>query len=151
MNKRKRVRAIIFIGRKLVSMYREFGERTFYTFPGGGIEGEETEEECITREVFEEFGLFVKPTKKVYVYENEKSIEHFYICTLLSGEFGTGKGEEFSKDNKNGVYKPVLLNIDEISFLPLMPPEIASLFLKDFEANGEDLRDEVKFINANLH
>jgi len=43
-NKRTRVRGIIFIDGKLVSMYREFQDRVFYTFPGGGLEGNETEE-----------------------------------------------------------------------------------------------------------
>ena len=32
-------------------MYREFDDRTFCVFPGGGKEGNESEEECVTSEV----------------------------------------------------------------------------------------------------
>ena len=71
MEKRIRARAIIINNGKLVSMYREREGRRFYTFPGGGMEGNETEEECVKREVFEEFGLIVKPIKSVGFFETE--------------------------------------------------------------------------------
>ena len=94
--KRERARAIIIRDGKMVSMYREKGDRIFYTFPGGGIEGNETEEECVVREAFEEFGLTVQPIKKLYYYENEISIEHFYLCEWLSGEVGDGASYRLS-------------------------------------------------------
>ena len=103
--KRISCRAIIIENDTMVSMYRELKDRIFYTFPGGGLEENETEEECVKREVLEEFGLNVEPVKKVYTYESERSIEHFYLCNVVGGEFGKGTGEEFHNNN-NGVYKP---------------------------------------------
>lgn len=144
--KRARARAIIIHEGKMVSMYRERQDRVFYTFPGGGMEGTETEEECVKREVFEEFGLIVKPIKKVYTYENKNSIEHFYIADWLSGEFGSGEGEEFEENRNNGVYIPKLIEISDIPNIPLMPPEVASAFYDDYTKNGKDLRNDVKFI-----
>ena len=144
--KRVRARAIIIHEGKMVSMYRERQGRVFYTFPGGGMEGTETEEECVKREVFEEFGLTVKPIKKVYTYENKNSIEHFYIADWLSGEFGSGEGEEFEENRNNGVYIPKLIEISDIPNIPLMPPEVASAFYDDYTKNGKDLRNDVKFI-----
>lgn len=144
--KRNRVRAIIFVDGKIVSMYREYLDRIYYTFPGGGMNANETEEDCVKREVFEEFGLIVKPTKKVYVYENEISVEHFYICDWVDGDFGTGKGEEYSENNNNGVYRPCMIEISQIPELPLMPPEIASVFYDDYLKNGKELRNDVKVI-----
>lgn len=144
--KRARARAIIIHEGKMVSMYRERQGRVFYTFPGGGMKGTETEEECVKREVFEEFGLIVKPTKKVYTYENKNSIEHFYIADWLSGEFGSGEGEEFEENRNNGVYIPKLIEISDIPNIPLMPPEVASAFYDDYTKNGKDLRNDVKFI-----
>lgn len=144
--KRVRARAIIIHEGKMVSMYRERQGRVFYTFPGGGMEGTETEEECVKREVFEEFGLIVKPIKKVYTYENKNSIEHFYIADWLSGEFGSGEGEEFEENRNNGVYIPKLIEISDIPNIPLMPPEVASAFYDDYTKNGKDLRNDVKFI-----
>lgn len=144
--KRARARAIIIHEGKMVSMYRERQGRAFYTFPGGGMKGTETEEECVKREVFEEFGLIVKPIKKVYTYENKNSIEHFYIADWLSGEFGSGEGEEFEENRNNGVYIPKLIEISDIPNIPLMPPEVASAFYDDYTKNGKDLRNDVKFI-----
>ena len=142
-NKRERSRAIIIRDGKLVAMYRNKNDRIFYTFPGGGMEGNETEHECVVREAYEEFGLTVKPIKKVYYYENEISIEHFYICEWISGEVGDGSGEEYQSDRNNGVYIQSLIDIDELPNLPLMPPEVAEAFYNDYKQNGESLRDDV--------
>lgn len=145
-NKRRRVRAIIIKDGKIVSMYREREDRIFYTFPGGGMEGTETEEDCVKREVMEEFGLTVKPIKKVYTYESQNSIEHFYVVDWISGEFGTGEGEEFQENRNNGVYIPKFIEIKDIPNLPLMPPEVAMAFYEDFVENGEKVRNDVKFL-----
>lgn len=144
--KRIRTRAIIIHCNKIVSMYREREGRVFYTFPGGGQEGDETEEECVIREVYEEFGITIKPIKKVYTYENQNSIEHFYIADWISGEFGSGNGEEYQENRNNGIYLPKFIEIGEIPNLPLMPPEIATIFYEDYMKNGKNLRDDVKFI-----
>lgn len=147
-NRRKSGRAIVFIEDKIVSMYREKGDRVYYTFPGGGMDEGETEQQCVTREVIEEFGMTVEPIKKVYVYESAKSIEHFYLCKWISGEFGSGEGEEYQGDVSRGVYKPTLIDVKEIPNLPLMPPEVAKAFVEDFNAYGHDLANEVKVVFA---
>ena len=144
--KRSRVRAIIIHDDKIISMYREREGKVFYTFPGGGMEENETEEDCVKREVFEEFGIVVEPIKKVYICENQISIGHYYLCEWVGGEFGTGQGEEFDKNNNNGVYKPTMINISDIPNLPLKPPEIASLFYEDYMKNGKELRSDVKYV-----
>lgn len=143
--KRIRARAIIIQDDKIISMYREISGRIFYTFPGGGTEGNETEEECVKREVFEEFGIVVRPIKKVYTYESQKSIEHFFLAEWLSGEFGTGQGEEYQENRNNGVYVPKLIVISKIPNLPLMPPEVAKAFFDDYMKNGKELRNDVKY------
>ena len=148
--KRIRVRAIIVKDEKLVLMYREKQDRIFYTFPGGGMEQNETEEECVKREVFEEFGIIVEPLKKVYTYENQNSIEHFYVAKWVSGEFGSGTGEEFQDNRNNGLYIPKLIDIAKIPTLPLMPPEISQLFYNDYQANGTNLRNNVKFVSGEI-
>lgn len=144
--KRNRARAIIIHDGKIVSMYREREGRIFYTFPGGGMEGVETEEECVVREVFEEFGIVVKPIKKVYICEDQFNISHYFVCEWVEGEFGTGKGEEYQENNNNGVYIPMLIEICEIPKLPLKPSEVASMFYEDYMKNGKDLRSDIKFI-----
>ena len=144
--KRNRARAIIFLEDKIVSMYREFQDRVFYTFPGGGMEGEETEEECVVREVKEEFGMDVRPVKKVYIYDGKKGTEHFYVCEWLSGTFGSGEGEEFGENKNQGYYKPTQIKVLDIPSLPLMPPEVAKAVFEDYVQNGNALRHDVKVI-----
>ena len=144
--KKERARAIIVREGRLVSMYREKQGRIYYTFPGGGMEENESEEDCVKREVFEEFGIIVKPIKKVYTYENKISKEHFYLAEWLSGEFGSGKGEEFQENRNNGIYLPKFIKISDIPNLPLMPPEVASAFYSDYIKNGNGIRKDVKFI-----
>lgn len=150
MAKKERCRAIIIINNQIVAMYRETNNRTFYTFPGGGLEGNETEIECVKREVFEEYGMVVEPIKKVYIYENEISREHFFVCKHISGKFGTGEGEEYLENQTKGVYIPKMLDIANLNNLPLFPSEITQLFIADFSANGESLRNDVLQISANM-
>ena len=140
IQKRKSGRAIIFKNGEMVSMYREKEGRKFYTFPGGGMEAGETEQQCVKREVFEEFGLVVEPIKKVYVYESERSIEYFYVCKWLSGKIGDGAGEEFQPDRNRGVYVQTKIKVADIPNLPLMPPEVASVLVEDYKKHGEILR-----------
>lgn len=150
MAKRLRVGAIIIKDEKLVSMYREREGRVYYTFPGGGAEEGESEQECVVREVFEEFGIIVTPIKKVYSYESKISIEYYYLCKWEDGKFGTGQGEEYDANQPYGVYKPVMIDISNIINLPLMPPEVAEQFYKDYMQNGQHLRDDVKdFVSIN--
>lgn len=144
--KRVRARAIIIKDEKLLSMYREKGDRIFYTFPGGGMEGNESEEECVKREVFEEFGITVKPIKKLYTYESQNSIEHFYLADWIAGEFGSGEGEEFDENRNNGLYIPKLIKIKDIPNLPLMPPEVATAFYEDYTKNQKELRTDTKVL-----
>ena len=150
MRKRVRCRAIICVDDKIVSMYREREDRIFYTFPGGGMEENENEEICVKREVMEEFGISIEPIKKVYIYENEISLEHFYIAKYISGEFGTGTGEEFQDTKNNGVYIPKLIDIKDIPHIPLMPHEIAEQFYNDYISNGEEIRKDILYIEGKL-
>ena len=96
--------------------------------------------------MFEEFGISVVPIKQVDTYENKNNIEHFYLANWLSGEFGSGKGEEFQENRNNGIYLPKFIKISDIPNLPLMPPEVASAFYSDYMKNGKDIRKDVKFV-----
>ncbi len=100
--------------------------------------------------MLEEFGIVVEPIKKVYTYESERSIEYFYVCKWVSGELGTGQGEEFQAGRNNGVYKPTAIKIADIPNLPLMPPEVAEAFYKDYRKNGQEVRKAAKKINGTI-
>lgn len=60
--------------------------------PGGGLEKNETLEECCVREISEETGYLVKPIKEYLVmneyYEECRYVSHFFICEVI------GQGEQ---------------------------------------------------------
>lgn len=144
MSKRVSCRAIVISDNKLVVMKREREGRLYYTFPGGGKEENETNDECVVRECNEEFGIVVKPQKHVYIYENSKTIQYFYVCDWVSGKLGSGEGEEFQEDRNRGTYEPMLIPLEDIEKLPLMPPEVASALVQDVKKFGIVFEDKVK-------
>ena len=127
---KQRARAIIISGENIITMYREFDDKSFYTFPGGGVEDNETLEECVVREVYEEFGIKVKPIKKLYDYEGMGSLEHFYLCKWICGEINDLK--DLSHESTGGLYVPTMMKISDIPNFPLVPQEIAENFYNDY-------------------
>ena len=93
--KRVSVRNIIFFGDEVALMHRLKTDKEYYIFPGGGLERDETFEECAKREVQEEFGIKIEPIKQIYKYEDESMIHHYMLSKFVSGDFGSGDGEGF--------------------------------------------------------
>ena len=58
-------------------MHRIKKDNEYYTLPGGGLEVENDEllTDGVVREIYEEFGISIKPTKLSYVETNEKHSE----------------------------------------------------------------------------
>ena len=112
----------------------------YYTFPGGGLEENETLEQGVIREIKEEFGIDVEVVKKLYEMNSEKfnQKEYFFLCKYVGGEFGTGDGPEYNNDPKyidSGEYLPEIIKESEIKNLLLLPTEIKEKFVEDLE-NG---------------
>ena len=140
---RTRVAAILkmengyaFMHRKDVIKRKDYQE--YYTFPGGGLEENETPQDGVIREIEEEFGIKVKVIKKLYEIKSEKfnQLEIFYLCEYISGTFGTGTGPEFSNDPKyidSGKYLPVIIPQDKIKDILLLPQNVAKMFLEDLK------------------
>lgn len=112
----------------------------YYTFPGGGREGDETLEDGTKREIKEEFGINVEVVKQLYSLENGEvnKKEYFYLCKYIDGEFGTGEGPEFSNDPKyadRGQYIPEIVDRKEVEKIALLPTEIRDKFIEDVKNN----------------
>lgn len=112
----------------------------YYTFPGGGREGNETLEDGTKREIKEEFGIDVEVVKQLYSLENGEvnKKEYFYLCKYIDGEFGTGDGPEFSNDPKyadRGQYIPEIIDRKDVEKITLLPTEIRDKFVKDVKNN----------------
>jgi 8-oxo-dGTP diphosphatase len=110
---RKRVAAIIIKDNDIILLYRKKNQQTYYVFPGGGVEANETEEQALIREVNEELGLVISVKNEFHraFYNlpliNEQE-ETFYFCEIISGVPGTGTGREFQLNDENNIY--IVLN-----------------------------------------
>ncbi len=75
---------IIKDGRILISYENKNGQ---LMIPGGGIEINETLEECLIREIEEETGFIVKTKQKLVTineyYEDYLWINHYFICEII--------------------------------------------------------------------
>ena len=112
----------------------------YYTFPGGGREGNETFENGTKREIKEEFGIDVEVERLLYKLENgeQNKTEYFFLCKYIGGKFGTGTGPEFSGDPRyahRGKYITEIIAKDDIENIQLLPTEIKKKFLEDLKNN----------------
>ena len=112
-----------------------YGE--YYVFPGGGLEENETLEECAKREILEEFGIEVEVKNKLYFRQiGEEFDEHLFLCKYVSGILGTGTGPEFSGDPKyahRGQYLPEIIAREDVENITLLPFEVRDKFIEDIK------------------
>ena len=84
-----------------------------YLIPGGGLEGNETLEECCVREVREETGYIVTPTRQLLTiheyYEEYKYVSHYFLCAV-TGETQRNLTDE---ERKRGLV-PEWVELDQI-------------------------------------
>ena len=133
MTKRVSVRNIVFFGEEVALMHRLKSDQEYYVFPGGGLEKGETLEQCAVREMMEEFGIVIRPIQQVFYYEDDKMIQHYMLSLYVSGDFGSGNGEEFYKGEENGFYIPAKHNLQSVQKISLRPHEIKDLLIENFE------------------
>ena len=122
-------RAIIKTGEKYIFIKRikkiDGKNVEYYTTVGGHLEENETFEEACIREIYEELGVKCELKSLICEYENKdlNRFEKFYIAEIISGEIGTGKGEEFTNIDfeKYGSYEIVFVEKDDIKNINLLP------------------------------
>ena len=137
----ERYRAIIIRDGKLVVMKRVRNDNLFYVFPGGGLEGKETPEQCCKREVMEEFGIEVKPRKMIYYTKQANLIQGYFVCDWISEEIHKTDAEEYSiKDpTEYGTYEPTTIELKDIDKYNLLPTEVVDHLVQDLKDYGTEL------------
>ncbi|HPW34463.1 MAG TPA: NUDIX domain-containing protein [Candidatus Paceibacterota bacterium] len=123
--KRNRVSAVIIKNKSVLLIKRVKPSETYYVFPGGGIEEDETPEIAIIRESKEETGFDVKNPQKLFVINDiERGENYFYLIDNFIGNEPKLGGPEMQRANENNQYVfewVVFSNLDRIT----LHPEIA--------------------------
>ena len=108
----------------------------YFVFPGGGVDEGESPEQAAIREAMEELGVRVAIKRKVAeVHFGLKSKQIYFLVDRISGEFGTGTGDEFTDSDpdspEEGIYIPIWMPIEELSqHEKVFPVDVAKLVLK---------------------
>ena len=122
--KRVSGRAVIFDGKDVLLMFRRrlangvFKE--YYAIPGGMQEKNETIEECIIREIKEEFQIDIEIISYLGKVEDNDNIGYIYSARCISGTPVLG-GEELEHNSVNNYYEIKKVSLDELDNIDLLP------------------------------
>lgn len=129
-------RAIIFHDGKLILIHRKWKRKEYWVTPGGGVEGDETLEEAVKREVREEIGIEIGVGKFVMelTRESKDRVSHqkFFLCEYVSGEIGSGTDAKMLASDEKDFYEVVTVPIDRLSKINIVPPQIKKYLVKAF-------------------
>ncbi|MDP1715600.1 MAG: NUDIX domain-containing protein [Anaerolineales bacterium] len=131
---RNRAGIILIEENKLALIERHRAGLHYFIFPGGGIDEGESAEQTAIREVEEELGIIVAIKQKVAeVFFNENT-QYYFLAEKLSGEFGTGTGEEYGDyDPIHGTYLPLWMPIEDVLHKNVLPRELAELVVRSHQ------------------
>lgn len=128
---RNRAGIILIEENKLALMERHRQERHYFSFPGGGIDEGETPEEAAIREAKEELGIEVVIVQKIAEVIFRKNHQHYFLAKRISGEFGTGIGEEYGEyDPAHGTFNPLWMHLEEVLTQNVLPLKLAQVVVQ---------------------
>ncbi|QHJ71295.1 NUDIX domain-containing protein [Planococcus halotolerans] len=123
---RNRAAVIISENNRLALIKRMRKGQTYYVFPGGGIEADETPAEAAKREAMEELGLEVEIGECIFKLSGTAE-ESYFLAAATGGKFGTGTGLEFTEpESERGSYEAVWIARDKLTTIKLYPEELAA-------------------------
>lgn len=123
---------------KVLLVKHRKGDRSYYLFPGGGLENNEKIEECAKRELLEETGLDIELGKLLFTSETiyptgqKHVINFFFKGKILGGTLIHGDGVEET------CYLP-LNKLSEITLHPPMGKTVLAAAQNNFEKDGVHL------------
>lgn len=119
---RNRSSVVIIQKEKILLIKRVREGRVYYVFPGGGIEIGEKPEAAAKREAFEELGVEVK-ILECMTKINFNGTQFYYLAGIISGEVGTGNGEEYTSVHRE-TYMPMYVEISDLETIDVIPKEL---------------------------
>jgi len=136
--KRRRASAVIIKGSKVLLIHRIDGDAEYWTFPGGGIETNETAEEAIKREIKEETNLNVHKCSEIFEDVDVFASTHntFFLCETQGGQIQLG-GPEANMQSERNLHIIEWIEIEEVENLKLVPKSSKIKFLELFKTKYE--------------
>ena len=128
---RNRSGIILIENNKLALIERHRNGLHYFAFPGGGIDEGESPEQAAVREAEEELGVVVGIQQKAADVFINGNTQHYFLVSRISGDFGTGTGEEFGEYNPaHGTYLPLWISIENVLSKNVLPRELAELVVR---------------------
>lgn len=108
---------------------RERLGRTYYLFPGGGVEATETAEAAAIREAWEELGLQVTIVRELVRVQFGDSEQVYFLGAIVGGVFGSGTGAELASapGSPEGSHVPVWVPLGDLDQLDVRPRQLADM------------------------
>ncbi|MFC7679934.1 NUDIX domain-containing protein [Paenibacillus sp. GCM10028914] len=101
MTFRPRVCAAIIRNNKILMVFHDHGDRSFWTLPGGAVEEGETFEEAVVREVNEEVKLNCNVIRLLFEDSYEYGPNHCYLVEVNNEEEAElGEDPELQEDKQ---------------------------------------------------
>ena len=136
---RTRAGVVLIEDNKVALIERHRAGLDYFVFPGGGVDDGESPEQGAIREAMEELGIEVSLKQKIAEIHFGRTSKHIYfLVERVSGEFGSGTGEEFTDSDPNhpeeGIYIPIWMPIEELSNRnKIYPSVLVNLVIKSMQ------------------
>ena len=128
---RNRSGIILIQNDKLALIERHRNGLHYFIFPGGGIDEGETPQQAAIREAEEELGIIVEIRQKIAEVLINENTQHYFLAEKISGEFGSGTGEEYGEYNPAyGTYLPLWMPLKDVLNNNILPRELAELVVR---------------------
>ena len=130
---RTRAGVVLIDANKVALIERHRAGLDYFVFPGGGVDESESPQQAAIREAMEELGIQVAIKQKIAEIHFGQTSKHVYfLVERVSGEFGSGTGEEFTDSDpdhpEEGIYIPIWMPIEELSqHNKIYPAELAKI------------------------
>jgi 8-oxo-dGTP diphosphatase len=130
-----RAGGIVIHDGKILLMRRIRDGQQFHVFPGGGVECDETVQQGIVREIFEETNQNVVVDAILYHHDLIDDSDQFYgLCRYVDGGEVRLNGPEADDFQEANQYHPEWVDLSELQNLTLYPVMVRDWLLEDLPA-----------------
>ena len=134
----KAARAIIVENNKVLVMYRNKHGSEYFTLVGGRLNGDETPEQALVREVMEETGLTVTNYRLVFTEEHPAPYndQYIFLCEIAPHDnvaIQDTSEEAFMNKISINVHKPVWAEAKSFASLPFRTIELQKAIIRALE------------------